>query len=72
MKGYQLHIALYHHRHGIDVNAYWVKRGIDFGEDEAIERLGEEWEGEGTEANRDDESMEVYAILDTDIHQVEL
>ncbi len=71
MIGYQLHIAIYNHRHGMDVNAYWVKSGVEFGAAEAIERLGETWEGEGTIANRDDESMEVLHIADNQIFKIE-
>ena len=71
MDGYDLHIAVYEHRHGRDVNAYWVKAGVQFGAAEAIARLGETWEGEGTEADRDDEYMEVFHISDSSTFRVE-
>lgn len=62
-----LYIALYHHRHGVDALPYLVPEGVEFGEAEVIESLGDDWEGEGTEANREDEWVEVQRIDDRQI-----
>ena len=71
MDGYRLHVATYSHRHGIDVRVYWVKAGVEFDEEEAIKLLGDMWEGEGTEADRDDEHMDVVSFSDQVIPRVE-
>lgn len=65
-----LYIALYHHRHGVDVLPFLVAEGVEFTEDDVIEHLAGIWEGEGTEANRSDERVELINLIDEQIVRV--
>jgi hypothetical protein len=65
-----LYIALYHHRHGVDCLPFLVAAGIEFGEEDVIESLVGTWEGPGTEANRNDEWVEIQKIDDRQIVRV--
>lgn len=61
----QLYIGLHHSRHGVDVYPLFYPSNADNKSVRAslwgdlMAKIGDNWEGEGTEANREDEYVEV-------------
>jgi len=73
MGEFDLYIVAYHHRHGQDLMLFRVAKGVELTEDFVIEVINEggEWEGAGTEADRDDEFIEICHVPEYEIVTLE-
>lgn len=64
----KIKVTMHTHRHGVDHYPFTGGDGMSL--EEKAEAIGIDYEGEGTESNREDEFLDEFEIDTDDIHRI--